>query len=59
MNEKGISRVTAGTAIKNVPSVRLLEALGFHLIGTETVSFYQDENGNDIEFEGGLFELKL
>jgi len=31
--------------------------LGFQLIGTEDVSFYQDAQGNDIVFEGGIFEL--
>ena len=46
---------TAGTALKNVPSCKLLGKLGFVLQGTETLSFHKDEEGNDIAFEGGLF----
>lgn len=53
----GITKFTAGTAINNIPSVSLLKSLGFVLIGTENVSFYQDAQGNDIVFEGGIFEL--
>ena len=53
----GIKKLTAGTAINNTPSVSLLKSLGFELIGTEEVSFYKDEHGNDIFFEGGIFEL--
>lgn len=53
----GITKFTAGTAIQNIPSVSLLKSLGFQLIGTEDVSFYQDVQGNDIVFEGGIFEL--
>ncbi|MBD5453452.1 MAG: GNAT family N-acetyltransferase [Lachnospiraceae bacterium] len=56
---RGIKRLTAGTALKNIPSVRLLNSLGFTQIGTEKVSFYQDEEGNDIYFDGGIFELKM
>ena len=55
----GISKLTAGTAINNIPSVSLLKSLGFRLSGTEKVSFYKDEHGNDIIFEGGNFELNL
>ncbi|MDE5599245.1 MAG: GNAT family N-acetyltransferase [Lachnospiraceae bacterium] len=58
-SDKGIKRLTAGTALKNIPSVRLLNSLGFKQIGTEKVSFYQDEDGNDIYFDGGIFELKM
>ena len=46
---------TAGTALKNIPSCRLLEKLGFVQTGTETLSFHKDEDGNDIVFEGGIF----
>ncbi len=53
----GITKFTAGTAIQNIPSVSLLKSLGFQLIGTEDVSFYQNAQGNDIVFEGGIFEL--
>ena len=53
----GVKRFTAGTAIENIPSLRLLLSLGFNQIGSEKVSFYKDENGKDIFFDGGLFEL--
>ena len=59
MRELGIKRLTAGTAINNAPSVMLLKSLGFELIETEKVSFYKDADGNDIVFDGGLFELNL
>ena len=53
----GITRITAGTAINNTPSVSLLKSLGFELIGTEKISFYKDTQGNDIVFEGGIFAI--
>lgn len=59
MKAKGISRIAAGTALKNTPSVKLLLSLGFKQIGMEKVSFYKDDNGNDIFFEGGEYELNL
>ena len=59
MRELGIKRLTAGTAINNMPSVSLLKSLGFKLIETEKVSFYKDADGNDIVFDGGIFELML
>ena len=59
MKERGVARISAGTALKNTPSVRLLMSLGFRQIGTETVSFYKDDQGNDIPFEGGIYELIL
>lgn len=59
MRDLGIKRLTAGTAIHNVPSVALLKFLGFELVETERVSFYKDANGNDIVFDGGVFELML
>ena len=57
--EMGVARITAGTALNNTPSVRLLASLGFIQTGTEDVSFYKDDEGNDITFEGGEFELLL
>ena len=54
----GITKFTAGTALNNIPSVSLLKSLGFLLVGIESVSFYKDAEGNDIVFEGGIFELK-
>ena len=59
LREEGAKSLTAGTALDNAPSVRLLKKLGFELIGTEKVSFYKDEAGKDIFFEGGIFSLAL
>ncbi len=59
LSEEGSALVTAGTALDNGPSVRLLLALGFELTGTERVSFYKDAEGNDIFFDGGIFSLRL
>ena len=55
----GVSTFFAGTAINNTPSVRLLSSLGFKKVGTEKVSFYKDENGQPIFFDGGIFELRF
>lgn len=55
----GIVRFCAGTALENLPSVKLLKVLGFEMTGTEKVSFYKDEKGKDICFEGGIFELAV
>lgn len=54
-----IRRIVAGTALENTPSMKLLYALGFKLIATEKVSFYRDNDGNDIYFDGGILELIL
>ena len=45
---------TAGTAIDNIPSCKLLEKLGFTCISTETVSF-----DSDFSFQGGNYVLKI
>ena len=52
----GITNFSAGTAINNTPSVKLLSSLGFKLVEQEKVSFYKDADGNDIVFDGGIFE---
>lgn len=57
--QKIAGKITARTALNNFPSVRLLTSLGFQKTGIEQVSFYQDENGTPIYFEGGIFELDL
>ncbi len=59
MRELGIKRLTAGMAIHNTPSVSFLKSLGFVLIEREKVSFYKDSDGNDIVFDGGIFERIL
>lgn len=59
LQKAGASRVTAGTAQNNTPSVRLLLACGFVKTGEEDVSFYKDENGAPVVFKGLLFERKL
>ncbi|MBR0161234.1 MAG: GNAT family N-acetyltransferase [Oscillospiraceae bacterium] len=59
MKDKGAVNIIAGTALNNIPSVRLLTSLGFRQTGTEKVSFYKDDKGNDITFEGGNYELLL
>ena len=53
----GFTRFSAGSALNNTPSVRLLSSMGFHLTGTEKVSFYKDADGQDIVFDGGIYEL--
>ena len=55
----GIEKIYAGTAMKNIPSVRLLNRLCFELKGTEKLAFHKDESGNEIWFDGGIFELTL
>ena len=59
MKDLGAAKLTAGTAINNTPSVRLLTALGFRLTKVEKVSFYKDDAGNDIVFDGGVYERTL
>ncbi|MHA1222374.1 MAG: GNAT family N-acetyltransferase [Candidatus Heimdallarchaeaceae archaeon] len=44
--------VTAGTAKINEPSRKLLERLGFNLVGDKIISFRKDEEGNPIKFVG-------
>lgn len=45
---------TAGTALKNAPSCRLLEKLGFQCVSEEQVSF-----DGKFYFQGGNFVLKI
>ncbi len=56
---KGVKLITAGTALNNLPSVKLLRKLGFVQTGTEDVSFYKDASGASIVFKGGVYELRL
>ena len=59
LKARGVSCISAGTALKNTPSVRLLLSLGFRQTGTERVSFYRDAEGKAIVFEGGVYKLPL
>ncbi len=59
MKSLGATKLTAGTAINNTPSVKLLTSLGFKQIEIEKVSFYKDEEGQDIVFDGGIYEIVL
>lgn len=59
MKTQGITKITVGTALKNTPSVNLLNSLGFQQVGEEKVSFYKDDDGRDIVFDGGIFELDM
>ena len=52
--ECSANHFTAGTAIDNIPSCKLLEKLGFICVSTETVSF-----DNTFSFQGGNFELHI
>ena len=56
---RGAKVFTAGTGLENTPSVKFLKSCGFELTGTEKVSFYKDENGEDIYFDGGIFTKKV
>ena len=59
MKEFGATKIHAGTALKNTPSVALLKSLGFELTSTEQICFFKDDAGNDIYFEGGNFTKNL
>lgn len=59
MKEQGEKKIYAGTAKNNLPSVGLLNSVGFQLVGTERISFHKDSEGNDIYFEGGNFVKEL
>ncbi len=59
MKHRGVTCLSAGTALENTPSVALLTSVGFRQIATEKVSFYQDKDGRDIVFDGGIFEILL
>ena len=41
---RAVNAFSSGTALKNIPSCRLLEKLGFVLTKTENISFHKDEN---------------
>ena len=55
----GVSKLTVGTALENTPSVALLNRLDFQMTATEQVSFYRDQKGQAIVFQGGIFEKEF
>ena len=59
MKAQGIARIVAQTALKNMPSIKLLLSLGFKQIGTKKISFYKDAEGKNIVFDDGIFELQI
>ena len=59
MKMRETHKIIARTALNNTPSVSLLVSLGFAQTGKEKVSFYRDADGNDIYFNGGIYELQL
>ena len=54
VQEYDVATFTAGTAIANAPSCKLLEKLGFECVSTEYLSFKED-----FLFEGGNFILNI
>lgn len=54
ISKRGAIGFTAGTAMENIPSCKLLEKLGFVCTSTETVSF-----DKVFSFQGGNFILKV
>ena len=54
VREYNATAFTAGTAIDNTPSCKLLKKLGFECVSTEYLSF-----NNDFSFEGGNFVLNM
>ena len=56
-DELNANKIITGTASINLPSIKLLEGLGFSKIGEEIVSFTKGEDGKPIEFVGYQFLL--
>ena len=54
VQEYGAAIFTAGTAIDNIPSCKLLEKLGFQCVSKEYLSF-----NDNFSFEGGNFVLNI
>jgi RimJ/RimL family protein N-acetyltransferase len=57
-NTLKVERLTAGTAILNFPSCKLLDKLGFRKVGESTLAFRKTPEGKPIEFTGGDFVLE-
>lgn len=56
---RGVRKFSAGAALGNLPSVRLLYRLGFELEGCERLAFHKNSKGEDIFFESGIFTKRL
>lgn len=56
-NTLKVERLTSGTANLNVPSVKLLNKLGFKKTSEEKLAFRKDAEGNPIEFVGSSYIL--
>jgi ribosomal-protein-alanine N-acetyltransferase len=54
-----LGKLITGTAKDNIPSVRLLSAVGFEKTGEHIGSLAKDENGNPIESIGYSYEMIL
>ena len=57
--ELKINKLITGTAKDNIPSVRLLSAVGFKKIGENVGIIVKDDNGNPIESIGYSYEMLL
>lgn len=56
-DDLGCQTILSGTGIKNLPSVKLLEKLGFVMTSKTNTHFRTDENGHPILFESGSYQL--
>lgn len=54
-----VKSFTAGMALENIPSCKLLAKLGFVLENIETLSFHKDKNGKGIIFVGGIYRKDI
>lgn len=57
--ELKLDKLISGTALNNIPSMKLLNHFKFNEVSRSTGCFTNDENGNPINFVSCLFELKL
>ena len=56
---QNVTKIVTGTGLGNMPSVKLLTKLGFVMVSKESAHFRDDENGNPMLFEAGMFELTI
>ncbi len=57
--EAGVTKLVSATAIDNLPSVRLLQKMGFMETKRNMISFVNDDAGKPIYFLAGEYELYL